>query len=98
MTERGARLDGERRLLGVGDVLRAIEDQFHTAFPRRIWVCGTLRGLRPGEPDQLSGDGRVLVRPSGTEPVVRVLAEAPTASEAEKLCDTIAALVRRELG
>ena len=46
VTERGARLDGERRLLQVSDVLRAIEDQFHTAFPRRIWVCGTLRGLR----------------------------------------------------
>jgi phosphoglucosamine mutase len=44
------------------------------------------------------GEGRVLVRPSGTEPVVRVLAEAPTESEARALCDTIRALVRRELG
>ena len=45
------------------------------------------------------GDGRrVLVRPSGTEPVVRVLAEAETQSEAENLCGTIAALVLRELG
>jgi phosphoglucosamine mutase len=44
------------------------------------------------------GEGRVLVRPSGTEPVVRVLAEAPTESEARALCDTISALVRRELG
>ena len=42
--------------------------------------------------------GRVLVRPSGTEPVVRVLAEAETKEEAEKLCATIAALVIRELG
>jgi phosphoglucosamine mutase len=45
-----------------------------------------------------SGGGRVLVRPSGTEPVIRVLAEAPAASDAEALCATIAALVRRELG
>jgi phosphoglucosamine mutase len=45
-----------------------------------------------------SRDSRVLVRPSGTEPVVRVLAEAPAAAEAEALCATIAALVRRELG
>jgi phosphoglucosamine mutase len=44
------------------------------------------------------GRGRVLVRPSGTEPVVRVLAEAETPREAERLCATIAALVRRELG
>ena len=47
---------------------------------------------------QLGDGGRVLVRPSGTEPVVRVLAEAETAQEAEILCGTIAALVRRELG
>jgi phosphoglucosamine mutase len=46
-----------------------------------------------------AGDGRrVLVRPSGTEPVVRVLAEAATEQEAASLCVTIATLVRRELG
>jgi len=48
--------------------------------------------------DELSGSGRVVVRPSGTEPVVRVLAEAETRQEAESLCATIAALVIRELG
>jgi phosphoglucosamine mutase len=47
---------------------------------------------------ELNGGGRVLVRPSGTEPVVRVLAEAPTAEEATALCARIAALVRQELG
>ena len=47
---------------------------------------------------ELDGEGRVLVRPSGTEPVVRVLAEAETEQEAETLCASIAALVRRELG
>ena len=46
----------------------------------------------------LDGSARVLVRPSGTEPVVRLLAEARTESEARELSDTIAALVRRELG
>lgn len=51
------------------------------------------------EIERLGGGGtRVLVRPSGTEPVVRVLAEAETLAEARKLCATIAALVRRELG
>jgi phosphoglucosamine mutase len=40
----------------------------------------------------------VLVRPSGTEPVIRVLAEAESGPEAETLCARIAALVRRELG
>ena len=46
----------------------------------------------------LDGGGRVLVRPSGTEPVIRVLAEAESAGKAEELCGTIAALVSRELG
>jgi phosphoglucosamine mutase len=46
----------------------------------------------------LDGRGRVLVRPSGTEPVVRVLAEARDEVEAAELCATIAGLVRRELG
>jgi phosphoglucosamine mutase len=47
---------------------------------------------------ELGDDGRVLVRPSGTEPVVRILTEAPTARQAVDVCATIAALVRRELG
>jgi phosphoglucosamine mutase len=48
--------------------------------------------------EELHGKGRVLVRPSGTEPVIRVLAEAETAAEAEETCGTISALVTRELG
>jgi phosphoglucosamine mutase len=47
---------------------------------------------------ELAGSGRVLVRPSGTEPVIRVLAEAETEEEAKRLCGTIAALVREGLG
>jgi phosphoglucosamine mutase len=47
---------------------------------------------------ELDGTGRVLVRPSGTEPVVRVLAEAETAKAAEELCAKVAALVTHELG
>jgi phosphoglucosamine mutase len=42
--------------------------------------------------------GRVLVRPSGTEPLIRILAEAETEEEASALCGSIAALVRQELG
>jgi phosphoglucosamine mutase len=44
------------------------------------------------------GGGRVLVRPSGTEPLIRVLAEAETEEAAKRLCGKISALVRRELG
>jgi phosphoglucosamine mutase len=68
-------------------------------------VAVARRELTPAileEADRLNGElgasGRVLVRPSGTEPVVRVLAEAENAADAEKLCASIAALVERELG
>jgi phosphoglucosamine mutase len=46
----------------------------------------------------LEGRGRVLVRPSGTEPLVRVMVEAPTQDETDEVCEQLAALVQRELG
>ena len=50
------------------------------------------------EDQALAGRGRVLVRASGTEPLVRVMVEAPTDAEAEDVCTRLAALVERELG
>jgi phosphoglucosamine mutase len=50
------------------------------------------------EDEALSGRGRVLVRPSGTEPLVRVMVEAPTDAEAEGACARLVALVESELG
>jgi phosphoglucosamine mutase len=46
----------------------------------------------------LATGGRVVVRPSGTEPLVRILVEAETEEAAESLCGRIATLVSRELG
>jgi phosphoglucosamine mutase len=46
---------------------------------------------------ELAGRGRVLVRASGTEPLVRVMVEAPTDEEAETVCGRLVALVEREL-
>jgi len=43
-------------------------------------------------------EGRVLVRPSGTEPLIRILAEAENEAAAQEACGTIRALVTRELG
>jgi phosphoglucosamine mutase len=48
--------------------------------------------------EALAGRGRVLVRSSGTEPLVRVMVEAPTEDEAEDVCGQLVALVERDLG
>ncbi|HHD3322202.1 TPA: phosphoglucosamine mutase [Streptococcus pyogenes] len=48
--------------------------------------------------DEMAGNGRILVRPSGTEPLLRVMAEAPTDVEVDYYVDTIADVVRTEIG
>ena len=47
---------------------------------------------------EMAGNGRILVRPSGTEPLLRVMAEAPTHEEVDSYVDTIAAVVQAEIG
>ena len=47
---------------------------------------------------EMAGNGRILVRPSGTEPLLRVMAEAPTHEEVDYYVDTIAAVVQSEIG
>ncbi|MBM4765404.1 phosphoglucosamine mutase [Bacillus sp. B15-48] len=47
---------------------------------------------------EMNGDGRILVRPSGTEPLVRVMAEAPTAEKCQEYVDRIVAVVEQEMG
>ncbi len=46
----------------------------------------------------LEGRGRVLVRPSGTEPLVRVMVEAPDPAECDQIARRLAEVVERELG
>jgi phosphoglucosamine mutase len=46
---------------------------------------------------KLEGRGRVLVRPSGTEPLVRVMVEAPDEGECDAICNRLVDLVQREL-
>ncbi|SFH88930.1 phosphoglucosamine mutase [Pisciglobus halotolerans] len=47
---------------------------------------------------EMDGDGRVLVRPSGTEPLLRVMAEAPTEEKVARYVSLIADVVRAEIG
>ena len=48
--------------------------------------------------EEMNGNGRILVRPSGTEPLVRVMAEAPTQEQCDQYVDRIADVVRSEMG
>lgn len=47
---------------------------------------------------EMAENGRILVRPSGTEPLLRVMAEAPSDQEVDYYVDTIAAVVQAEIG
>ncbi|AOM84290.1 phosphoglucosamine mutase [Salisediminibacterium beveridgei] len=47
---------------------------------------------------EMNGEGRILVRPSGTEPLVRVMAEAPSTEKCELIVDQIVGVVKKELG
>lgn len=47
---------------------------------------------------EMDGNGRILVRPSGTEPLVRVMAEAPTQEQCDQYVDRICKVVKEEMG
>jgi phosphoglucosamine mutase len=59
-------------------------------------AVGALEDEVAREATALEGRGRVLVRPSGTEPLVRVMVEAPTAEEADTVCRRLVAAVEAE--
>lgn len=50
------------------------------------------------EAGELGDSGRVLVRASGTEPVIRIMVEAPTEDEGTAVCERLSRTVREELG
>ncbi len=48
--------------------------------------------------EELGENGRILVRPSGTEPLIRVMAEGPDQSQLEVICQSIADVIKKEQG
>jgi len=66
----------------------------NVAVPDKSVAMAKVEPLLAGVESELDGDGRVLVRPSGTEQLVRVMVEAPTAERAQEVADRIAAAIR----
>ncbi|WP_370893818.1 phosphoglucosamine mutase [Janibacter sp. GXQ6167] len=63
----------------------------------RVETCTPLQDAVAQETAALDGSGRVLLRKSGTEPVVRVMVEAATEEQAEQVAERLAGVVRAEL-
>lgn len=76
-----------QRLVSVGVARKA-------DLPRAAGMWAAVRACER----ELGDDGRVVVRASGTEPLVRVMVEAPSDERCQHWCDTIAALAVQELG
>jgi phosphoglucosamine mutase len=75
-------------------VLRNVTVRVKERLPdaEAVWTAVEMMEKRLGD------DGRVLVRASGTEPLVRVMVEAQTSAEAAAVADELAIVVRKELG
>jgi phosphoglucosamine mutase len=93
------------RELGGGDLaaVETMEKLPQTLVNVKVADREAIAGAKPvweaveREEEALEGRGRVLLRPSGTEPLVRVMVEAPTAAEADSVCERLVTLVRQEL-
>jgi phosphoglucosamine mutase len=68
------------------------------ADPGSLERAGAVWEAVEAESAALSGRGRVLVRPSGTEPLVRVMVEAPLEEECAAVADRLVEIVKRDLG
>jgi phosphoglucosamine mutase len=58
-----------------------------------VMGSGELAAAIEREAEALAGRGRVLIRPSGTEPLVRVMVEAPDEDEADEVTERLVAIV-----
>jgi phosphoglucosamine mutase len=69
----------------------------HVADRDALEQAAAVREAVDAAGEELAGRGRVLVRPSGTEPLVRVMVEAPGEEEAQAICERLVSVLQREL-
>ncbi len=90
---------GERQLADVAPMEKLPQTLVNVEVADREAIAGASAVWEAVEREEasLEGRGRVLLRPSGTEPLVRVMVEAPSADEAEAVCERLVSLVTQEL-
>lgn len=97
----GALVAGGRSLAEAGAVMQRLPQRLVSVRVARKGDLAGAEGLwaavRACE-EELGEDGRVVVRASGTEPLVRVMVEAPSEEQCARWCETMAELAERELG
>jgi phosphoglucosamine mutase len=94
MAETGRPLDELAKVMvRLPQVLVNVRDVDRT----RVGTSAELADAVAAARDELGDDGRVLLRPSGTEPLVRVMVEAPTQQQAQRVASTLASAVSRSL-
>lgn len=69
-----------------------VKDKYHVTDNEKV------KAIIEQVESEMAGNGRILVRPSGTEPLVRVMAEAATEEACEAYVDRIAQVVKAEMG
>jgi len=91
----GARLS---ELTGVMTRYPQVLVNVHVADKSRLATSAAISSAIHEAEARMGESGRVLVRASGTEPLVRVMAEAADAKQAQDAVDRLVAVVRGELG
>lgn len=69
-----------------------VEDKYHVTDNEKV------KEIMAEVQEEMAGNGRILVRASGTEPLVRVMVEAETEEKANEFATRIAEVVEKEMG
>ena len=103
MSETKAVLEDGRAVSEIADEIRIypqvlvnakINNDYKKTYSKDAEVAAAIQALE----SKMQGNGRVLIRPSGTEPLVRVMLEGSDLAVIRPLAEELAALIERRLG